>query len=349
MDVLLGIIEAVSEGTEFIEALQVGEAGAIFVEGIQAAAAANEVRQTYKQYKQVQSSLSSSTSSTSSSLSSSSLSSRTTSRTVEVTWTDKSFNESIGVSNVPEKYLIKCHPSELFLMEDVVQATCDLTYGSGEKIPSKTYGILKGYDKKGYLIVHWLVDGMGELPGTPHAYLKKCDQSKFFKVGDVVQALFDLRYGGNDHMFVPKGTNGTLKELEDSGTAWTVDWWNGITEVSTKQEYMRKCDQSKFLKVGEVVKARFDLTWPTGEAVPAGTFGTLTLGDMESNNWDVKWWNDVGELGVSHVQIQKCHHTEYSLPDDLYRTSCDLKFGTLGSVPKGSLCKRVFHSEKIAL
>ena len=200
------------------------------------------------------------------------------------------------------------------------------------------------------MIVHWLVDGIGELPGTPIVYMKKCDQRIFLKVGDVERAVYDLTYG-TGQLFVPIGSNGTLKELKNDGS-WTVDWWNGIADVSTKQEYFCKCDQRLFYKVGEVVKARFDLTWPSGEAVPIVTFGTLTAWDMQRNNWDVQWWNDAGEMCVSHVQIQKYHHTEYWVPGDTYKKSCDLTVGINlvpsrnvhsvheSTIPKGSCCKR---------
>ena len=163
------------------------------------------------------------------------------------------------------------------------------------------------------------------------------------KVGDVICAVYDLTYG-TDQWFVPIGSNGTLKELKNNGSL-TVDWRNGITDVSTKQEYFCKCGQRLFYKVSEVVKARFDLTWPSGEVVPIGTCGILTAWDMQSNNWGVRWWNDAGEMCVSHVQIQKYHH-----PGDTYKTSCDLTFGINlvpsrkvhsvheSTIPKGSCC-----------
>lgn len=175
MDVLLGFIGAVAEGSDFVEALQGGDAVAVFQEGIEAADAVIQLQQSYKKFE-------SSVSSSSSSLRTASTSSSSiqSDNSVEVKWCDTSLEAQIGLSNVPQKYLIKCHASELFLIDDVIQATCDLTYGSGEKIFSDSYGILKGYDKKGYMIIHWLVDGIGELPGTPSIYLRKCDQRKFF-------------------------------------------------------------------------------------------------------------------------------------------------------------------------
>ena len=335
MDLLFSILGAISQGSDLVEAVQVGGASAILVEGIGAAVAANEVRKGYTKLQNSKSSSSSSTSTTSTTMSTQS----TNYCKETVQWSDTGLDSKIGLSSVLEKHLIKCHTSELFLMDDVVQSICDITYGSGQTISTGAYGILKGYDQQGSMIIHWLVGGIGELTGTPNTCIQKCDQQKFFKVGDVVQALYDLRYG-EDKSLVHKGSNGTLKELED-GSSWTVDWWNGITDVLTKQEYFYKCDQSKFFKVGEVVKARFNLTWPSGEVVSAGTFGTLTAWDMNSNHWDVQWWNDDGELGVTQAQIQKCHYTEYWLPDDVFKTSCKLNFRKLGSVPKGSLCTRV--------
>ena len=109
---------------------------------------------------------------------------------------------------------------------------------------------------------------------------------------------------------------------------------------------MVKCDQEKFYKVGDVVKAQFDLTWPTGEAVSVGTFGTLILWDMIDNTWDVNWWNGAGELNVKQALIQKCHYTEYWLPEDVFMTSCNLDFGERGKVPKHSLCNRVEMKKK---
>ena len=359
MDVLLGLLGAVSEGSEFVEALQMEDVGSALLQGIDTAVAINEVRHSYKKFQNSKSSLSSSSSHSASSLTaptsmSSSMSSlkekpsvTNGTSTVEVKWSDQSLKTKIGVIHVPEQYLVKCHESELFLVDDVVRATHDLRYATGERVSAGTNGVLKGYDKKGDMIVHWLVDGMRKLPGTPSRYIKKCDQRKFFKVGDVVQATLDLRYAtGINKSLVRKGSNGTLQRLGDDGS-WIVDWWNGITGVSTKQKYLLKCDQAKFFKVGEVIKVKYDLIWPSGEAVPAGTFGKLTRWDMTSNNWDVHWWNDVGVLGVTQGLIQKCHHTEYSLPKDVLKTTCDLSFGELGTVPKGSLCMRVYNTEQI--
>lgn len=77
-------------------------------------------------------------------------------------------------------------------------------------------------------------------------------KESFFNVGDIVQALYDVRFG-TDASTVLKGSKGTLKELDDGGS-WTVDWWNGITDVSTKQEYFLKSDQSKFLRLVKSLK-----------------------------------------------------------------------------------------------
>lgn len=348
MDVFFGILGAIAEASDLVEAIQEGEALTSLVEGAEAVVAINDVRKAYKNRRE--STSSTTTASTTSSTQSSSTTGSNTATTVSTTatasviWSDTNLESKIGLSSVPEKHLVKCHSSELFLTDDVVQATHDLTYGSGERISTGSFGILKGYDDQGYMIIHWLVNEIGELSGTPSIYLKKCDQSKFFKVGDVVRAVYDLNYG-TDNGFVPKGSNGTLKELEDGGS-WTVNWWNGIIEVSTKQEYILKCDQSKFFKVDEVIKAKVNLTWPSGEAVSAGTFGTLIAWDMNNNTWEVKWWNENGTSGdellvVSHTHLQKCHSTEYWLPDDVFKTTCNLTFGKLGTVPKGSLCKRV--------
>ena len=347
MDLLLGVLSAVAESSDLVEAIQAGDTGAVLLEGIEAAVAANGVRKSYTKLKNSLSTSLSSSSSTASITSSITSSIQSTESTATVNWSDTSLASNIGLSSIPEKHLVKCHTSELFLIDDVVQVTCDLTYGTGEKIFTGSYGVLKGYDKKGYMIIQWMVEGIGEMSGTPSIYLKKCDQSKFFKVGDVVQALYDLRYGAEKSL-VPKGSHGTLKELEVGGS-WTVDWWNGTTDVSTKQEYIMICDQSKFFKVGDVIKAKFDLTWSSGEVVSAGTLGTLKVWDMNSSHWDVKWWNDAGELSVTQAQIQKCHYTEYWLPDDVFKTTCDIHYGTLGTVPKGSLCKRAHCPERFNL
>jgi hypothetical protein len=341
-----GITSAVEESAGFVEALQSGDSLNILVEGLQAVGSVNDARHSYKKLQGSLTTLNASSSSltTNSTHSSSSnvtaASNSTTKATVK--WVDASLASKIGVSIIEEKYLIKLHQSQVLLVEDVVEAICELTYGSGVKISTGTHGILKGVDDLGYLIIHWLVDGIGELSGTPSNYLKKCNQQNFFKVGDVVQAAYDLRY--TEQSLVPKQTCGTLKQLENGGS-WIVDWWNGIAHVSTKQEYMVKCDQEKFYKVGDVVKAQFDLTWPTGEGVSAGTFGTLILWDMKDNTWDVNWWNGAGELNATQALLKKCHYTEYWLPEDVFMTSCNFDFGERGKVPKHSLCNRVEMNE----
>ena len=342
-----GITSAVEESAGFVEALQSGDSLNILVEGLQAVGSVNDARHSYKKLQGSLTTLNASSSSltTNSTHSSSSnvtaASNSTTKATVK--WVDASLASKIGEAIIEEKYLIKLHQSQVLLVEDVVEAICELTYGSGVKISTGTHGILKGVDDLGYLIIHWLVDGIGELSGTPSNYLKKCNQQNFFKFGDVVQAAYDLRY--TEQSLVPKQTCGTLKQLENGGS-WIVDWWNGITHVSTKQEYMVKCDQERFYKVGDVVKAQFDLTWPTGEAVSVGTFGTLILWDMIDNTWDVNWWNGAGELNVKQALLQKCHYTEYWLPEDVFMTSCNLDFGERGKVPKHSLCNRVEMKKK---
>ena len=346
------MLGAVAESSDLIEAVQAGEAFTTLGEGLDVVVAVNDIRKSYKKMRKSLSSSTSTSSTMSSSMSSStqSIDYSASTATATVIWTDPSLESKIGLSNVPEKHLIKCHSSELFLMDDVVQATHDLTYGSGQTISTGSYGILKGYDKHGSMIIHWLINDIGELPGTPSIYLKKCDQSKFFKVGDVVQALYDLNYG-TEKDFVPQGSNGTLKEVEDAGS-WTVDWWNGVMDVSTQQEYLLKGDQSKFYKVGEVIKAKVDLTWPTGEAISTGTYGTLIAWDMK-DTWEVNWWKEngtsSGQLIVSQEHFQECHYTEYMLPDDVYKTNCALTFGDQGIVPKGSLCKQVHRPERINL
>jgi hypothetical protein len=327
MSEMLEVLGAVLEVAEAVDSMRGGEKFNVFTEGAQAALPDHKVRQICKKHRD----------STSSSI----LSINSTAP-VTVLWSDPSLKSKVGLSSIPAKNLIKCHPSELFLTDDVVQATRALTYGSGKRVSTGSYGIMKGYDDQGNMNIHWLVDEIGELSGTSSIYLKKCDQGKFFKVGDVVRAVYDLRFGF-DNAFVPKGSHGTLKELEDGGS-WTVDWWNGIIDVSTKQEYLLKCDQRRFYKLGEVVKAKVDLKWSTGELVSAGTFGTLMTRDLKSNTWGVHWWDgkgiSSGELLVYHAHLLKCQYTEYWLPDDVFKTNRAFNFGERGTVPKGSFCQQ---------
>ena len=119
-----------------------------------------------------------------------------------------------------------------------------------------------------------------------------------------------------------------------------MDWWNGVTDVSTEKEHLLTCDQSKFYKAGEVVKVKLNLALESKETISAGSLLTLTSCNMKENTWNVNWSNgtSVRELVVKREYLKKCQYTEYWLPNDVLKTRCDIKFST----PQFKVPKRFF-------
>jgi hypothetical protein len=251
-----------------------------------------------------------------------------------VEWTASSLRERVGMAKVPDSGLAKCDAMSFFSVGDIVKAKSDLTWSSGKKVTEATLGTLKSLEGNGLWVVEWW-QGIGELHAN-QTTLQKCKPSEYFVASDIIKAKFDLSWSSLGKR-VAKGTLGTLKSKD--GELWLVRWCDGTGELKASKEQFEKCEPMQYFLTSDIVKAKYDLSWPSGVRVAQGTLGTLK--SFESNNvWVVNWSNTIGELNTNQSSLQKCLPSDYWQKGDMLVTTRDFTFdnGEI-TVPKGTLCR----------
>lgn len=270
------------------------------------------------------------------------LSTRPTSNTISTTtatfsnveWCQSSLRDSVGMAKLPDSGLTKCDAMSFFSNGDIVKAKDDLSWSSGKRVGRGTLGTLKSLESNGLWVVEWW-QGIGEL----HAHqtrLQKCEPSEYIVASDIVKANSDLSWSSLGKR-VAKGTLGTLKSKDDD--LWLVRWWDGTGELYARKQQFQKCEPMEYFLTSDAVKAKHDLSTPSGKRVAKGTVGTLK--SLESDSmWVVDWGKSIGELHTSQTSLQKCLPSEYWQKGDILVTTCDFTFENgEKSVPKGTLCR----------
>jgi len=258
--------------------------------------------------------------------------------TVNVQFCDSDLKNKLGDSTrIPKESIRKCRSSEFLQVGDVIRAKEDLTWDSGTRINKGTLGEIKERDdsnKDDLWLIHWWDDNGAKKSAYSH-HIKKCKPSEFFMVGDWVKAKHDLT--STQGVRISKGTLGKLKELRSSDGHWLVKW-NSAGNIHTAQSNIKKCAQSEFISVGDIVKATYQLKWQSGVTVEKGSLGKLKQ-MMEDDTWLVEWYGNVGEKQTTEDGFSKCEPSEYFVKDDVMALVHDLTFdnGKI-RVPKGTLC-----------
>mmetsp|Transcript_1875 Transcript_1875/g.2425 ORF Transcript_1875/g.2425 Transcript_1875/m.2425 type:complete len:375 (+) Transcript_1875:59-1183(+) len=258
--------------------------------------------------------------------------------TVNVRFCDSDLKKKLGdASRIPKESIRKCRSSEFLQVGDVIRAKEDLTWDSGTRINKGTLGEIKERDdsnKDDLWLIHWWDDNGAKKYAYSH-HIKKCKPSEFFMVGDWVKAKHDLT--STQGVYISKGTLGKLKDLRSSDGHWLVKW-NSAGNMHTAQSDIKKCAQSEFISVGDIVKATYQLKWQSGVTVEKGSLGKLKQ-MMEDDTWLVEWYGNVGEKQTTEDGFSKCEPSEYFVKDDVMALVHDLTFdnGKI-RVPKGTLC-----------
>ena len=153
----------------------------------------------------------------------------------------------------------------------------------------------------------------------------KCRQDEFFRADDAVRAVRDLKYGWRG-VTIKQGSLGTLRSVPGGAADMTVEWADdcykhaGSTTVSTSD--VRKCEHTEFVKVGDHVKAAYDLQY----SQPIGTVARGSLGRLVgmAPKWSVNW--SQGRAQVEKEHVIKCKEHEFLQVGDAVKAARRLTY-----------------------
>jgi hypothetical protein len=236
--------------------------------------------------------------------------------------------------SVTKAQIAKCRSKEYFQNGDVVIATKQIRFDTGNSVSKGALGNVVTPDPMA-------VDWFGEIgkAGTQKDSIRKCEPHEFLATNDVVLATCELDYGAEGK--VKKGTLGTINQNKNSTGEYVIKWPEvGLARVNDKQ--MRKATFSEFWVVGDVAKATRDLHYSHRDRDPQriikkDSIGVLTCVDPFTVNWAP---HALGTVQVNGDDIVKCKRLQHLSPNDVVKATCDMEFkfdSETKTVKKGDL------------
>jgi hypothetical protein len=185
-----------------------------------------------------------------------------------VSWSDP--HSALGDCGVESSQVIKCQPHEFVEVGDSVKAAYDLDYGKS-LVKQGSLGVVRSL-LAGKIVVSW------SEPHSTHEFVEssqviKCQPHEFVEVGDSVKAAYDLDYGKS---LVKQGSLGVVRSLL-AGKIPVVSWsdpHSALGDCSVESSQVIKCQPHEFVKVGDSVKAAYDLDYGEG-LVKQGSLGVV--------------------------------------------------------------------------